>query len=477
MLGWGAGLRRVAVASALGLVGGAIVLTSGTAARAATVDLNVDYRCTGGVAKTGSPPVFLRTTVTIPTTLNVGDPLNISWRLAYKNQSRFGSPARFAEGARISIIGNMKMTGDWVGILQPKGYLDQTTPLVKGTPLVLPEGISDFAHLDVPGTVKITPDVLHVDFTPPVRDLVINDDDPDVKYNPVGLWADVEGEPNDGDIYKDYHQSNTVGDTATLTFTGTGIEYIGQLDREAGPVAIELNGKAGTPPEVDPSLDDNGMPHNFTRKGGQTLWRFTDLPYKEHTIQIKNVTGKRTTLDAFKVITQQLSGPPPQYRATCKIISNPVSVDITIGGGSVPTGTPTGTPTTTPTDGNTPTPDPTDTTPGPTGSNSGSPSPSNTNTGGTGNNNSNNGTGTTVLTTATATATASARPTTTVTATHTAQVRVTPIGAAQTGELPERNPSGLTLLLAGCVMLGGGIMSGVAMRRRRAAHAGRDGAS
>src|SRR5690606_38869268 len=127
------------------LVGGVLVISGQQPAKANAVSVNLDYRCTGGIADFGARTVDLRTTLTIPTVVNVGDPLNVSWRLAYRDQSRFGSPARLPEGATVKGQGNVQLRGAWVGVLQPEGSVEQTEALIEGTPLTLPEGISDFA--------------------------------------------------------------------------------------------------------------------------------------------------------------------------------------------------------------------------------------------------------------------------------------------------------------------------------------------
>ena len=370
--------------------------------------------------------------------------------------------------------GNVQLREGWVGVLQPTGSTRQTEPLIKGTPLTLPEGMSHSAHTTEEGRVVLEPGDIFVDFIPPSGELIINDDDPAIKYH--GPWENHDGEPpSDGNHAHDIHVSHTAGDTATLTFHGTGIEYIGQRDREAGPVSIRLNGVPGTPPRIDPSQEADGTPTNYTRLGGQTLWSFRGLGYGKHTIRIKNLEGKRTTLDAFRVFTEELSTPPEEYRATCTLVSKPTSVEVIIGGPG-PSGDPTdsGSPTGSPT---TPGPDPTD-------SGSGSPGPSvtptNTNSGsGNGNGSTPSSTPTPTPTptrTTTATVTPTPTRTSTVTATATAQVRITPSGAAQTGEAPA-SPSGAVLIGAGGLMLAGSVLGGVAVRRRAAAHAGGRGDS
>ncbi|MGW0591437.1 hypothetical protein [Streptosporangium sp. NPDC002607] len=438
------------------------------AASAGNAELVVDYACTGGIALNNST-VNLRTKVSIPTTLKVGEPLNIGWKLGYKQDpTRFGSPDYFAPGAKVKVTGNVKLSGIWTGILQPIGSVDQPNQLQPGTILRLPEGISDSAHTNVAGTLKVTPQKLFVDFTPPAGEIMVNDDDPRVQYE-TGYWEDLNDQPlNNNDYHNDIRRTVDGGATASLQFTGTGIEYVAQRDYRAGKVKFYIDGQLATPASVDASKLPNGTPSNDANKGGLTLWRFLGLDYGKHLIQVVNDEhGKWAQLDAFRVITRELQNPPNEYRATCSLVSEPVSVDVTISeaGGSQspdPTGTGTGSPS--------PTVTPTTPTPTPTNTHTGTSTPTHT--------------GTTtppangVNSTSTSTTTSTPKPTLTVTATVTPtrptptapQVIITPSGGAQTGEAPQGS-SGLGLLGAGTVMVTGSALGGVALMRRRAAHA------
>ncbi|GIH66130.1 hypothetical protein Msi02_69470 [Microbispora siamensis] len=468
---------------ALGLAGTAIVVVPSMTAQANTADLVVDYACQQGIATSGSGTVYLRTKLTVPTTLNVGDPLNVAWKLNYKDATRFGAPARLPNGGRIEVTGRVNLTGSWIGQLQPKGSVDQPGAMIKGTPLNLPDGIADFAYTDREGTLTVKPGRLFVDFRPPASEVMVNDDDPAITYS--GGWENLEGQPSgDNDYHLDLHRTTVGGASASFVFTGTGVDYVAQRDRRAGPIDIEVDGQPGTPPRIDPSTNDDGTPVNDANKGGQTLWKFRGLKYGEHTITIKNVEdAKWGQLDAFRVVTRELVNPPQEYRAECTLISAPVGIEVTIGGGDNPASpspdsspdtsaspdssaspsgsvspsaspTPTPTPSQSPSGGQSPSPSPS-----PSASRSpnlaptqnyvvavvtqGSPSP-----------------------TATKTVTLTATPTV-------AQVAITPQGGAQTGEAPERvSSSGMLLIGSGGALLMIGMLSGVAMLRRRAAHSG-----
>ncbi|WP_329089855.1 MULTISPECIES: hypothetical protein [unclassified Streptosporangium] len=438
------------------------------ASGASNAELVVDYSCTGGIALNGST-VNLRTTVSIPTTLTVGEPLNIGWALNYKNgdPARFGSPGFFGPGGKVLVTGNVQLSGSWVGVLQPKGLVDQPGKLQPGKILKLPDGISDAAHTVQAGTVKVTPRKLFVDFTPPAGEVMVNNDDPRVGYHAAADWYELNDQPlSIGDHGRDLHRTDKVNSFSTFTFTGTGIEYIARRSTEAGQVGFKIDGQDATPSSIDASKNPDGTPTNAAHQGGLTLWRFNGLKYGEHTIQVTNLeAGKFAQVDAFRVITRELANPPADYRATCTLVSAPVSVNVTI---SEPGGSSSPSPTISDPD---PSVDPTLPTPTPTVTPTPTPTPS-----GTGGQNDDQSVGTKSTTTSTTTSTP--KPTLTVTATvtptrptpTTPQVIITPSGGAQTGEAPGEG-SGLGLLGAGTAMVTGSALGGVALMRRRAAHA------
>ncbi|WP_432929651.1 hypothetical protein ACQPZZ_05825 [Microbispora sp. CA-135349] len=477
-------------ALALGLAGTATVVTSSSTASAATADLVVDYACTQGVAESGSKTVNLRTKLTVPTTLNVGDPLNVEWKLNYKDATRLGAPARLPDGGRIEVTGRVNLSGAWIGQLQPKGSVDQPGAMIKGTPLKLPDGIADFAYTDREGTLTVKPGRLFIDFRPPASEVMVNDDDLAITYGPG--WEDLNDQPSQNkDYHLDLHRTTAKDAWASLTFTGTGIDYIAQKDQRAGEIDIAVDGQPGTPPRIDPSKNDDGTVVNDANKGGQTLWRFRGLKFGEHTITIKNVEdGKWGQLDAFRVITRELANPPQEYRATCEIVSAPVAVQVKIGGGDdnppptspspdsspdasppvSPSASPSASASVSPSGGNpgdeSPSPSPSPST-SPSVSPSASPSPAAAAT--------QNYVVTAVVTQGSPSPTAT--KTVTLTATPSvAQVAVTPQGGAQTGEAPERmSSSGMLLIGSGGALLLIGMLSGVALLRRRAAHSGERG--
>ncbi|MEU6742676.1 hypothetical protein [Streptosporangium sandarakinum] len=359
MVRWRSRLSKPVAVSMLGLLGGALVVLPSGQASANAAELVVDYQCTGNgtdsIAQSG--PVRLRTRVSVPTTLTVGQPLNIGWKLGYLGTARFGSPGYFAPGATVTATGTVALSGVWSGDLKPVGAVEQPRRLQPGDILKLPETISDFAHTDQAGTLKVTPRNIVVDFTPPAGEVMVNDDDSQVIYSGGG-WKDLNDQPiQNNDYHYDLHRTEEKGDTASFTFTGTGIEYVAQRDHRAGKVRFYIDGEAATPAYVDASKKADGSPSTDAGKGGLTLWRFRGLGYGKHLVQVVNdEQGKWGQLDAFRVITKELTAPPKAHRVTCKIVSNPVSVNVVISDPSSTTPPPSTTPPVSPT----PTVDPTD---------------------------------------------------------------------------------------------------------------------
>lgn len=468
---WRTALLAASVGSVAAL--GLVVLPD-IPASAAPADLVVDYDCTpaGPDSIVRHGPVRLTTNLTFATDLVVGGPLNFTWKLKYANSTRFQSPNYFAAGAQVHAVGNVQLLSSWQGILQPKGTADQDTKLRPDSYLTLPETINDPGLMDKPGTIKVTPRDIEVDFTPPDGSVPVNDgnetDNPtdlQVKYS--GTWTSLDDRPSaEHHVHNDLHETTEMGASAELTFVGTGVEYIGPTDKDAGTVDIYIDGyKVAT---VDPSRDEDNKPVNHDLNGGVKLWESAGLEYGKHTIKIVNTSTKPAWLDAFNVLTDTQKIPTGYHRAICKLVGGPVSVVVTVREASP---SPTATSPTSP--------PPTTTTPPP----STNPPTNNPTTTGTPTKHitpppSNNGMGHVIVVppatgTSSSTPSSSAKPTATATATKyvKAQVAKTPKGGVDSGEAPDE-PRPYGLMASGAVVLMGSATSGLLMRRRRAEHAG-----
>ncbi len=465
--------RSALAAGSVGLVAGVCVVLPSTPASAAPADLVIDYDCYDvgnaySIAKYA--PVRLRTRLTFATDLVVGGALDLKWSIAYKDGSRFSSPGYYAKGAQMNVLGNAQITGAWQGVLQPTGATTIANGLRMDDPLALPAGIADPGQITRAGVIKIEPKDIVVDFAPPDGEATVNngndDDNPrnhTITYN--GAWTEFNDRlSSEHHVHNDYHETAQQGASAELKFIGTGVQYIGPHDREGGPVKVYLDGAQRA--EVDPSRDANDDPVNEVRNGGFTLWESPqDLAYGEHTIKIENGSTSKAWLDAFRVTTNTSKVPTDFHRASCKLVSAPVAVEVTVRDkpGTSPTQSPSGSPSASPSATPTQTPTGTTTTPG--------------NNNGNHNNNGNQTTADRLVsvhgnTTVTATPTAKTSTGPTATTYIAAQVKKTPSGGVPSGQAPEPSRQPYALMAGGGVLLLGSAAGGLAMRRRRAAHAG-----
>ncbi|MEV6040592.1 hypothetical protein AB0L65_56460 [Nonomuraea sp. NPDC052116] len=444
-----------------------IVVLPGTPAAAAPADLVVEYECVASGANSivRNGPVRLKTNLTFATDLVVGDPLNFTWKLHYANDSRLQSPGYFPEGGQVHGTGNVQLTSSWQGILQPKGSADPEGPLRPDGHLSLPETMNDPGLTDKPGTITVTPKDIELDFTPPDGSVVVNDGDDADNPSDMGIvyssgWISLDDRPgSENHVHNDLHQTEQIGASAELTFIGTGVEYIGPTDKDAGPVDIYIDGTKRA--RVDPSRSDDDVPVNDDMDGGQTLWTSAPLTYGEHKIKIENASNKPAWLDAFRVTTNTSKTPTGYHGAKCNLVSSPVSVVVTVRDKSGPTGTQS--PSVSPSVSNSPTN---------TSTTSPTSSPSGTHT------NPNNRTTdiglgrVIVVPSATGTSSATATPKATgptATKYYRAQVANTPKGGVDSGEAPDREDRPYGLMAA---LVIGGAGGGLLLRRRRAAHAG-----
>ncbi|TXK35755.1 hypothetical protein [Nonomuraea sp. C10] len=425
-------------------------------AEAQTFNLVVDYSCTNGVA--GSAPVTLRARVQIPTTMQTGSMLSLGWTVEYTGTRRFMSPDYFPAGAKVSLVGNVKLEGAWNGVLQPRGVEEQGD-LQPNMRLEVPEGMSSEAHMTEEGVIQLTPQGLTVDFVPPEGEEIVNDDEVSrITYK--GGWYHQGSLPMQyGDYGRDLHTTANRTDEAVIKFHGTGFEVIGRRMPDVGRIRVIIDDDQSA--IVDTSKTESGEPTNVI-EGNSTLWRRDDLPYGYHRLAVRALDdGKDVHLDAFKLLTADLINPPTLHRSTCTITNNPGTVEINVGGASPD---PTDTHDPDPTDTNDP--DPTDT---------GTPTVTPTTTPSTtppGHHDLPNDGGrhvSVVVPGSTTTPTPSANPTVT---NYKAQVVATPTGGVDTGEAPEREAGSQALLLSGSLLLMGSVTGGLLMRRRRAEHAG-----
>jgi hypothetical protein len=125
---------------------------------------------------------------------------------------------------------------------------------------------------------------------PPPHRLLINDNASAIHY--TGQWQALK-RPERGYHQGDIHATRTAGDSAELTFGGTGIALLSEKFSDLGTVEVFLDGRSrGT---INLHQDD------FPRLVQITVFSEQGLPPGSHTIRFVNQTAAWFTVDTFVV--------------------------------------------------------------------------------------------------------------------------------------------------------------------------------
>jgi alpha-galactosidase len=127
----------------------------------------------------------------------------------------------------------------------------------------------------------------------------VNNTDSSIAY--AGTWS-LNSNRGFGDYNDDVHFTQTSGDSFTYTFSGTGVEFVGEKDAVLGEMDIY----------VDNVLKQTVNAYNPTRLVQQTLYSISGLPSGTHTIKAVKKNGTYMILDKFNVT----GGPKLQYNNT-----------------------------------------------------------------------------------------------------------------------------------------------------------------
>jgi hypothetical protein len=116
-----------------------------------------------------------------------------------------------------------------------------------------------------------------------------NDTDASISY--AGTWTHGANR-NAGDYDNDVHWTATNGDSATITFTGTGIDYIGPMETADGTANVILDGvQVGT---IQASYSGSYTPQQF-------LYQVRGLAGGSHTLELAKTGGSYLQIDAFQI--------------------------------------------------------------------------------------------------------------------------------------------------------------------------------
>jgi hypothetical protein len=119
---------------------------------------------------------------------------------------------------------------------------------------------------------------------------LVNDDDPAIRY--TGNWT-AGTKRGYHDYQDDVHYTNTTGDAAEYSFTGTGIELLSEKFSDQGSIDIFIDGK----PHGSADLKQE----KFPRLAQVRVFSAQGLPPGRHTIRIVNAGPGYVAIDAFAV--------------------------------------------------------------------------------------------------------------------------------------------------------------------------------
>jgi len=117
----------------------------------------------------------------------------------------------------------------------------------------------------------------------------VDDDNLAIAYT-GSSWASF-GDRGLGDFDNDVHAATTNGNSASLTFTGTGVELIGETSSDQGDVEIVLDG-------TEVATEDT---YSATRGVQQDIYSVSGLALGQHTIEVVKESGTYATIDGFDV--------------------------------------------------------------------------------------------------------------------------------------------------------------------------------
>ncbi|WP_240647295.1 X2-like carbohydrate binding domain-containing protein [Paenibacillus nanensis] len=122
----------------------------------------------------------------------------------------------------------------------------------------------------------------------------LNNDDPSIRY--TGFW-NRNSNRGLGDYMDDVHfAEKNEQDYLEYTFTGTGIEYITELDPSQGDIDFYVDGE----------FKQTVSTYNLGRQAQKPVFAITGLPDSEHTLKAVKKSGIFMLLDKLRVITPDL---------------------------------------------------------------------------------------------------------------------------------------------------------------------------
>jgi hypothetical protein len=126
----------------------------------------------------------------------------------------------------------------------------------------------------------------------------VNQNAPGAAYSGAG-WQDYT-DRGLGDLDNDIEATSDNGDSVSYTFTGTGLEVLGETNSDEGGFDVYVDGKQDT----SQSFTENTS--GGTRLAQQVVYQVQGLPKGTHTVKIVKTGGTYLTIDGFAVTPDAL---------------------------------------------------------------------------------------------------------------------------------------------------------------------------
>lgn len=127
----------------------------------------------------------------------------------------------------------------------------------------------------------------------------VNQNDPGAAY--AGLGWQLYGDRGLGDLDNDIEATTANGDSVTYTFSGTGLEVLGETNSDEGGFDVYVDGKQDTSHSF--TEDTSGS----TRLAQQVVYSTGGLAPGTHTVKLVKTGGTYFTIDGFEVIPDAVS--------------------------------------------------------------------------------------------------------------------------------------------------------------------------
>jgi hypothetical protein len=125
-------------------------------------------------------------------------------------------------------------------------------------------------------------------------------DETDGRATYSGSWQTLTGR-GVGDLGDGVHQTGSAGDSVTFTFSGTGVQVLGETDADEGPFRVYVDGTQDTRSAWTETAADKHVQ--------QVVCSVTGLQVGPHTLKLVNggAGGQTTVIDGFVVIPEAIA--------------------------------------------------------------------------------------------------------------------------------------------------------------------------